>query len=112
MPRFEGACGARGGAPLRGRVDRLEAPASSEQRAIVRTGRGASMQRREGGKGSYGCCDRGSMGSSIASSVGAPHSRGAARTPPATRVGEQLLSRSAQRAVLPCRRAGWFLENF
>ena len=30
--------------------------------------------------------------------------------PTATRVGEQLLSRSAQRAVLPCRRAGWFRE--
>jgi len=72
------------------------------------------MGRREGGKGSHCCFARGSTKSSIASSVGAPHSHGAARTPPvpptATRVGEQLLSRSAQRAVLPCRRAGWFCE--
>ena len=30
--------------------------------------------------------------------------------PTATRVGERLLSRSAQRAVLPYRRAGWFCE--
>ena len=84
----------------------------SEQRAIVRTGRGVSMQRRESGKGSHCCFERVSMGSSIASSVGAPFIRGAAATPAptATRVGEQLLSRWAQRAVLPCRRAGCFCE--
>ena len=70
-----------------------------------------SMQRREGGKGSHRCFERGSMGSSIASSVGEPFIHGAAGTPPvpATRVDERL-PRSAQRAVLACRCAGWFCE--
>ena len=69
------------------------------------------MQRREGGKESHRCFERGSMGSSIASSVGAPFSRRAAGTPPVptTRVGERLPS-CAQRAVLACRRAGRFCE--
>ena len=70
------------------------------------------MQRREGGKGSHRCFERVSMGSSIASSVGAPPSRGpAAASPPVptARLGERL-PRSAQRAVLACRRAGRFCE--